>query len=61
MSMLWYCMLSNSKRNHGLMLLYQVGRRTMGTVFLTAVAAEHSGTQHVVKEFFETLFTSDTP
>lgn len=40
------------------MLLYQVGRRAMRSVFLTAVAAEHSSTQHVVKEFSKTLFTS---
>lgn len=31
----------------------------MGTVFLTAVAAEHGGTQRVAKEFSETLFTSE--
>lgn len=31
----------------------------MGTVFLTAVAADHSGTQRVTKEFSETLFTSE--
>lgn len=30
----------------------------MRTVFLTAVAAEHSGTQHVVVAFSETLSTS---
>lgn len=40
------------------MLLYQVGRRAMRSVFLTAVAAEHSGTQRVVNEFSGTLFTS---
>lgn len=45
----------------GWMLLYRAGRRTMGTVFLTAVAADHSGTRHVVKEFSETPFTSETP
>lgn len=45
----------------GRMLLYQVGRWTMGTVFLTAVAAEDSGTQHVVKEFSETPSTSEAP
>jgi len=39
------------------MLLYQVGRGVMRIVFLTAVAAEHSGTQHVVREFSETLST----
>lgn len=42
----------------GWVLLYQVGRRAMRSVFLTAVAAEHSSTQHVVKEFSKTLFTS---
>lgn len=31
----------------------------MGTVFLTAGAAHGSGKQHVVKEFSETLFTSE--
>lgn len=33
----------------------------MRTVFLTAVAAEHSGTQHVVVAFSETLSTSVAP
>lgn len=33
----------------------------MGTVFLTAVAVDHGGKQHVVKEFSETLFTSEAP
>lgn len=31
----------------------------MGTVFLTAVVANYSRTQHVAKEFSETLFTSE--
>lgn len=58
-SMLWYCMLSNSRRNHGFDVALRGGQRTMGTVFLTADAADHSRTQHVAKEFSETLLTSE--
>lgn len=59
--MLWDCMLSNSRHNHGLDVALPGGRRAMGTVSLTAVAAERSATQHVVKEFSETPFTSEAP
>lgn len=55
--MLWCCMLSVDVTT-GWMLLYQAGRRATRTVFLTAVAAQRGGTQHVVKELSETGSTS---
>lgn len=50
--MLWYCMLSNSRCNHGLNFALLSGKMfDEDCFFKIAVATEHSGAQHVAKEF----------